>query len=312
MGYLAANEQMGMHYRDVWSGAYINDLPDSAFLYIDKAAATGKDRDGKTVPRSARHLPVKDANGKPDAPHIANAMGRVNQLDAPESVRKRLMSELQGMAAAHPDIGEGVTKEYEGTAGSGRSLPAERGVLTRTYDLALEVRADGDGRTVIGRAVPYGEVADIGGGKSERFVLGAFANQIRGGQLHTIRLHGSHTQRMSGDFPIGKTVSLSEQTDGLHGAWQLYDTARGEEALHLVKTGEVTGLSVGFKDMGTRKGADGALERHAAHLDHVALTTSPVYAGAQVMAVRSDHPIGGYRTALLQARRVLDRVNAPG
>ena len=313
MGYLTANEQMGMHYRDVWSGAYVNDLPDSAFLYIDKAAATGKDSDGKTVPRSARHLPVKDANGKPDAAHIANAMARVNQLAAPASVRMGLMSKLKDMAAAHPGMGAGKTDDYQGTAGSGRqALPGE-GLQTRTFDLALEWRSDGDGRTLIGRAVPYGQTAEIAQGR-ERFVMGAFAHQIRGGQLHTIKLHGSHTQRMSGDFPIGKTLSLQEQQDGLHGAWRLHDTPRGDEALHLVKTGEVTGLSIGFKplDGGTKKGADGAFERHGAHLDHVVLTTSPAYAGAQVMAVRSAHPIGGYRTALLAARQVLDRVNGPG
>jgi HK97 family phage prohead protease len=304
MGYLAANEQMGMEYRDVWPTAYINDLPDSAFLYI----APGGTKTGGRTDGAHRFFPVRDQNGKLDLPHLRNALGQIPKANISPAARKAATAEAMRLAKGTTVSGD--VGEYSGSAGSGRSLPAEPGVITRGFDLVLEVRAEGDGRTVIGRAVPYGQTAPIGGGKTERFVMGAFSKQIGGGQLHTIRLHGSHTQRTAGEFPIGKTVHLAEQQDGLHGAWQLYDTSRGDEALQLVKTGEVTGLSIGFKalDGGTKLGADGAYERHAAHLDHVVLTTSPVYAGAQVMAVRSGHPIGGYRTALLQARRVLDRV----
>ena len=55
------------------------------------------------------------------------------------------------------------------------------------------------------------------------------------------------------------------------GAWPLYNTSRANDALELVRTGEVTGLSIGFRalDGGTRRGADGAYERHGAHLDHI-------------------------------------------
>lgn len=53
-----------------------NDLPDSAFLYIDNSA-TGKDDSGKTVPRSARHFPVHDLA------HVRNAIARIPQSDAP-------------------------------------------------------------------------------------------------------------------------------------------------------------------------------------------------------------------------------------
>lgn len=57
-----------------WSRAYINDLPDSHFLYIEPGGK--KDSEGKTVPRSLRHLPYKDANGKIDIPHLRNAIAR--------------------------------------------------------------------------------------------------------------------------------------------------------------------------------------------------------------------------------------------
>ena len=298
-----ANMQAGMETRDTWSTAFVNDLPDSSFLLCFTDSKGTKQR----------YFPVKDASGKIDLPHLRNALARIPQAST-LTAEQRAAAMTKAKSMAKNTMVSGGMGDYAGMAGSGRSIPAERlGMQARTFDLTLELRSDGDGRTLIGRAVPYGQTAFIPGGR-ERFVMGAFSRQISGGQLHTIKLHGSHTQRMTGDFPIGKTVSLSEQTDGLHGAWRLHDTPRGDEALHLVKTGEVTGLSIGFKpvDGGTKKGNDGAFERHAAHLDHVVLTTSPVYEGAQVMAVRSTHPIGGYRTSLLRARQVLDRVNAPG
>lgn len=63
-----------------WSTAYKNDLPDSAFLYVENGE---KDEEGKTVPRSKRHFPVKDKEGNYDEAHVRNALGRIPQSNAP-------------------------------------------------------------------------------------------------------------------------------------------------------------------------------------------------------------------------------------
>jgi uncharacterized protein len=308
-----ANEQAGMQYRDVWTTAYINDLPDSAFLYI---APGGTKTAGKTD-GAHRYFPVRDATGKVDAAHVNNAIARIPQAsDLSADVRAAAMAKAKALAAGHPDIGSGKTAEYEGSAGSGRSrerIPAElMGIQTRTF-CDLELRVGGDGRTVHGRAVPFGQTIEIPGGR-ERFVPGAFTAQIANGGHGRVRLFASHGGRLSGDVTeaVGRTVELSERQDGLHGAWAMYETPKGDAALYLVKTGQVTGLSVGFKanDGGTRKGADGALERYAATLDHVALTNDPAYAGAQVTAVRSKMSAGSYRRDLERARGILTRVLA--
>jgi HK97 family phage prohead protease len=49
----------------------INDLPDSAFAYIEPGGS--KDEDGKTVPRSKRHFPIHDEA------HVRNALARAPQ-----------------------------------------------------------------------------------------------------------------------------------------------------------------------------------------------------------------------------------------
>lgn len=70
-----------------WSGAYVNDLPDSAFLYVE--AGGKKDDQGKTVPRSLRHFPVRNHLGELDLPHLRNALARIPQSSAPGLTAER-------------------------------------------------------------------------------------------------------------------------------------------------------------------------------------------------------------------------------
>ena len=74
-----------------WTAAFINELPDSAFLYI--APGGEKDDGDKTVPRSLRKFPYRDSAGKVDLPHLRNAIQRIPQSDAPglDGERKRAL-----------------------------------------------------------------------------------------------------------------------------------------------------------------------------------------------------------------------------
>ncbi len=82
-----------------WTAKYIGDLPDSSFAYVESGGE--KDEDGKTVPRSLRHFPYKDAGGSVDLPHLRNALAR-----APQSpFGDKAMSKLKAAAKAEK-IGE--------------------------------------------------------------------------------------------------------------------------------------------------------------------------------------------------------------
>ena len=63
-----------------WDTEFINNLPDNAFATI--GAGGEKDADGKTVPRSLRHLPFKNAQGNIDVPHLRNALARLSQIES--------------------------------------------------------------------------------------------------------------------------------------------------------------------------------------------------------------------------------------
>lgn len=84
-------QDIEMDEKAVWSTAYVNDLPDSAFLYIGPGGK--KDGEGKTTPRSLRKFPYKDADGKVDLPHIRNAIARIPQATGISAEQKTQLQE---------------------------------------------------------------------------------------------------------------------------------------------------------------------------------------------------------------------------
>lgn len=79
-----------------WTTAYMNDLPDSSFLYIEPGGT--KDADGKTTPRDKRHFPVKDKQGNIDKPHLKDSLGRIPQSTLPADVKEKCLSKAQDLA----------------------------------------------------------------------------------------------------------------------------------------------------------------------------------------------------------------------
>jgi HK97 family phage prohead protease len=207
----------------------------------------------------------------------------------------------------------GSKGEYTGSAGSGRHRGPNREILTRTFDVELEIRESGDGRTLVGRAVPYGETINLKDGTREQFAPGAFAEQIAAGQVGQVKLFDSHGARSNGQQPIGKTATLAETQQGLMGTWPLYNTTRANDALELVRSGEVTGLSIGFAlgKGGTSQGPNGEAVRTAAHLDHVVLTHEPAYQGARVTAIRDHSGLAQWRRYQGRQHQLLDQLARP-
>ena len=89
----------------VWATSYIDDLPDSAFAYISPG---GEKKDGKTDPRSLRHLPYKNDAGNVDAAHVRDALSRLDQTDIPQDAKDEARRKLE---AAAKEVGVEVTTE---------------------------------------------------------------------------------------------------------------------------------------------------------------------------------------------------------
>ena len=101
----ASDAQDADHFA-VWTVAFMNDLPDSAFLHVEPGGE--KDEDGRTVPRTLRHFPYRDASGKVDLPHLRNALARIPQSSLSAEVKQRVIAKARRIAE---DAGIGVSEE---------------------------------------------------------------------------------------------------------------------------------------------------------------------------------------------------------
>jgi HK97 family phage prohead protease len=174
----------------------------------------------------------------------------------------------------------------------------------RAHQTTLQVRDDGDGRTVEGVLLPWGveaRVIDRGRPVVEVFQRGALADT----DPARVPLTATHP-RDAGTLPIGVTLAIDERDDAAWGSWRVSKTALGDEVLELARDGVPLGLSVGFVEVpgGNRWSPDRRrVTRTRATLDHVAVVRVPAYAGAGVVGVRAEGaPVVGVPLATLARR----------
>lgn len=166
--------------------------------------------------------------------------------------------------------------------------------LSRMFaDGELIYRADDDGHTVEGIAVPYhrpADVADEHGRYREVFTPTSFAGWLptlhRARAEHRIGLNLDHSEAF--DHRIGFARTVDETADGVRFTFRLYDDpARIDKVLDMLRSSH-RGLSIEAVATKYRTAAGGVREWLGARIVAVAATPKPVHAGAQILAVRAD------------------------
>lgn len=79
-----------------WTTEYVNNLSDSAFAAIESGGE--KDAEGKTTPRSLRHLEHHNAEGNVDEAHVKAALQRLNQTKISDALKAEAKGHLCGHA----------------------------------------------------------------------------------------------------------------------------------------------------------------------------------------------------------------------
>jgi Escherichia/Staphylococcus phage prohead protease len=167
-------------------------------------------------------------------------------------------------------------------------VAVERVTFVRSFELPL---ADAwDGRTLDVRVVPYNVPTTVADPPRftpyrESFLRGAFEKQLTTPGRDRVWLNVEHEQGFRG--AIGRSLKFSDHEDGLHGSFGVLENADGDKALSLIRDGFLTGLSLEFKALASRR-LNGVVERVRAQLDAVSLCRFPAYAGAEVLAVREE------------------------
>ncbi len=100
-----------------WSRAYVNSLPDSAFLHVEPGGR--RDRLGRSHPLTLRHLPYKNRSGRIDKAHLRAAMSRAHQgkTKLPAATKERVFRRAE-------DIYE---REFGADARMAANAPPRRG-----------------------------------------------------------------------------------------------------------------------------------------------------------------------------------------
>ena len=151
-----------------WTTAYVDDLADSAFLYVEPGGS--KDSDGKTTPRSLRHFPYKDVNGKIDIAHLRDATGRIPQSSLAASLKEKLQQKAEKiLAAQHTDKRAGDVSKHAylttAVAGHVHILDHDNGQAAGYTDYAQDASGNYHQH-------PWVRPSDPDGSGSGSFVLG--------------------------------------------------------------------------------------------------------------------------------------------
>jgi len=301
LGIYPATHAKEMHAgRAELKASSVNDLPDSAFAYIESGGS--KDASGRTVPRSLRHFPVHDAA------HVRNALARAPQ--SPFGTK------------AMPKIRQAAKKL--GVDVSTDTQPATRAEYVRLYELEdihiLRSADGGDGRTVEAYAAVFGQEAEIKdheGHYIEVIEPTAFSRAIdhaqraRGGfpgsvkvlYNHGMTINGTPSERFS--MPIGVPVDIRAEARGLLTRTRYSETPLADEVLENIRAGSITSQSFTGRIMRSdpqlrrgdrhRPGSDGALRtvrRTELGLREYGPVLWPAYSGAEILGVRMSTPGG--------------------
>ena len=147
-----------------------------------------------------------------------------------------------------------------------------------------------------GRAVPFGEWADIGA-FLEQHAAGSFDQTTRAGSGQRLPLLLFHNNQR---WPIGHAEQWRSDDAGLNGVWRLNDLPEAQQAATLANAGDLNGMSIGFlpvksewdylsdEEWNPDTGHKDRVTRTESRLLEVSLTPTPAFAGAEVALVRTS------------------------
>ncbi|KFI84479.1 phage prohead protease [Bifidobacterium reuteri DSM 23975] len=144
--------------------------------------------------------------------------------------------------------------------------------------LCLRAAEEGDGRTLEGVAVPFGQVIDTWDG-AETFDADCVFDDVDDAKL--CYQHGEL---------IGRITNADSRADGLHITARISDTQRGRDVVALLRDGALDSLSVGFIPVESETDKDGVTHRRRVRLLETSVVSWPAYEAAKITGQRSADP----------------------
>ena len=144
--------------------------------------------------------------------------------------------------------------------------------------MCLRAADDGDGSTLEGVAVPFGQVIDTWDG-GETFDASCVFDGVESAKL--CYQHGEL---------IGRITNADSRADGLHITARISDTQLGRDVVALLRDGALDSLSVGFIPVESEIDKDGVTHRKRVRLLETSVVSWPAYEAAKITSQRSADP----------------------
>ena len=157
----------------------------------------------------------------------------------------------------------------------------------------LELRLEG--RRISGTVIVYGESSQPGG-FTERFLPGSLKYMPK-----EVMLNVMHNR----DIPIGRypnTMEIIDTEERMEMRATLPKTTDGDNALALIQSGILSGLSIGFESLEEEWDGDIRIVK-AAYLDHIAVVDKPAYKNSSVVTRRRNSGLIPPQTIAAARRR---------
>jgi len=153
----------------------------------------------------------------------------------------------------------------------------------------VEIKADGDKRQVEAYASTFGN-RDLGGDVVQK---GAFAKTIMerfaGGAKNGVKVLWQHMPSM----PLGIPIHMEEDSKGLYTVSKISKTARGDEALELVRDKVVDKMSIGYDVIKDDYSTAGDRLLKELKLYEYSLVTFPMNEQADILGSKSFQDLAG-------------------
>jgi HK97 family phage prohead protease len=164
------------------------------------------------------------------------------------------------------------------------------------YRSFAPVDLENDGRTVVGLAAPYGEIAladDGAGPYHETFDRGAFAPVVDRWPARRCKVQLEHPERVGMGAWVGRGQEWHDEPAGLRVVLRLDDTEDGRSAAYKIRDGQTPAMSIAFvpglseSEYHQDLAAPVLHRRSVRAISHVALVPAGAYGSARVEALRS-------------------------
>jgi HK97 family phage prohead protease len=210
------------------TSAAINDLPDSAFAYVEPGGT--KDAQGKTTPRSKRHFPVHDEA------HARNALARAPQSPFGKMAMPKILSACRrfGIQVSGHERSAFGAADMDG-------FPERR--FTR---FPPELRTDGENgpQFIYGYAAAFGKLSRKLGGFVEQVDPGCF-NESRADGWPDVVCRYNHKDDALLGTTYARTLRLATDKTGL--AYEVEPPQARADVLEYVQRGDIRHSSFAFR-----------------------------------------------------------------